>query len=86
MKKTIIPDIQVEYFNTSEYYLPVLDVLIGKRIVRVGGFVMPVGALFSPLTLALHPETADMRPIALVVGRSACQLSQQLRLVAWKLS
>lgn len=47
---------------------------------------MPVRALLPPLTLALHPEAADVWAVPLVVGRGAGQLGQQLRLVARQLA
>ena len=51
--------------------LPVLEVLIGERVVGVAGLLMPVGTLLAPLAFALHPEGADVRPVSLVVrGRS----------------
>ena len=45
----------------------VLHVLLTQRVVRVGGLLVPVGALLPPLTLPLHPERADMGPVPLVI-------------------
>ena len=51
--------------------LPVLEVLIGERVVGVAGLFVPVGTLLASLAFALHPEGADVRPVSLVVrGRS----------------
>ena len=55
----------------GDFTLPVLEVLIGERVVRVAGLLVPVGTLLAPLAFALHPEGADVRPVSLVVrGRS----------------
>ena len=55
----------------GDVILPVLEVLIGERVVGVAGLLVPVGTLLAPLAFALHPEGADVRPVSLVVrGRS----------------
>ena len=55
----------------GDFTLPVLEVLIGERVVGVAGLLVPVGTLLASLALALHPEGADVRPVSLVVrGRS----------------
>ena len=55
----------------GDFTLPVLEVLIGERVVRVAGLLVPVGTLLASLAFALHPEGADVRPVSLVVrGRS----------------
>ncbi|KAL1466081.1 hypothetical protein MTO96_026891 [Rhipicephalus appendiculatus] len=56
----------------------VADVLVGQRIVRVRGLLVPVRALLASLTLAFHPEAADVRPVAFVVGCGTCQLHQEV--------
>ena len=47
---------------------------------------MPVRALLPPLALPLDPEGADVRPVALVVGRGARQALQHLVLVGGDLA
>ena len=55
----------------GDVILPVLEVLIGERVVRVAGLLVPVGTLLASLAFTLHPEGADVRPVSLVVrGRS----------------
>ena len=55
----------------GDVILPVLEVLIGERVVGVAGLLVPVGTLLASLAFALHPEGADVRPVSLVVrGRS----------------
>ena len=58
----------------GDFTLPVLEVLIGERVVGVAGLLVPVGTLLASLALALHPEGADMRPVPLVVGSRSGQL------------
>ena len=40
----------------GDFTLPVLEVLIGERVVGVAGLLVPVGTLLASLALALHPE------------------------------
>ena len=55
----------------GDFTLPVLEVLIGERVVGVAGLLVPVGTLLASLAFTLHPEGADVRPVSLVVrGRS----------------
>ena len=63
----------------------VLHVLLTQRVVRVGGLLVSVGALLPPLTLALHPERADVGSVPLVIRRGPGELGQQLGFVAWEL-
>ena len=65
--------------------ISVLHVLLTQRVVRVRGLLVPVGALLPSLTLALHPERADVRSVPLVIRRGSSELGQQLGFVAWKL-
>ena len=58
----------------GDFTLPVLEVLIGERVVGVAGLLVPVGTLLASLALALHPEGADVRPVSLVVGGRSGQL------------
>ena len=59
------------HHSDGDVILPVLEVLIGERIVGVAGLLVPVGTLLASLALTLHPEGADVRPVSLVVrGRS----------------
>lgn len=46
----------------------------------------PVWTLLSALALALHPEGADVRPVAFVVGGGPSQLRQQLRALRGQLA
>lgn len=64
-------DVDGDMASDGDVILPVLEVLIGERVVRVAGLLMPVRTLLAPFTFALHPEGADVRPVSLVVrGRS----------------
>ena len=58
----------------GDFTLPVLEVLIGERVVRVAGLLVPVGTLLASLAFTLHPEGADVRPVSLVVGGRSGQL------------
>ena len=64
-------DVDGDMASDGDVILPVLEVLIGERVVGVAGLLMPVRTLLAPFTFALHPEGADVRPVSLVVrGRS----------------
>ena len=64
-------DVDGDMASDGDVILPVLEVLIGERVVGVAGLLMPVGTLLASLAFALHPEGADVRPVSLVVrGRS----------------
>ena len=56
-----------------------LDVLLCQGVVGVCGHLVPVGALLASLALALDPERADVRAVALVVWRGPRKLLQQRR-------
>ena len=64
--------------DNQRHHPPVLDVLVGQGVVWIGGLLVPVGTLLAAPALSLHPEAADVRPVAFVVGRGARQLQEQV--------
>ena len=59
--------------------ITIFNVLIGQWIVRVGWFLVTVGAFFSSLAFTLDPKRADVRQVPTVIGGGASQLHQQIR-------
>jgi hypothetical protein len=55
-------------------HLPVFNILISKRIIRVRWFLVTVRALFSSLTFSFHPERANVWSVPLVVRTCPGQL------------
>lgn len=58
--------------------IPVLDVLLGQRIVRFVRLVVSIRTLFAALALALHPEGADVRSIPFVIRSSPSELGEDV--------